>query len=661
MSEAQNSFLDALKTARDVADLVSAPRLVFQQFFDDYVAGLNDPAMPRGFAQAVVLAQLRARLAGIADLDPARLEDAVALALAMLGSRDAIGEACFAAAAAGILSAQGTASRPPGSPPKTLTEAVGRSVPEKMTDPNADMPDPDILVPAILLARKRLCKVVAEKNNTIENGTGFLIGPSAVLTNFHVVEGLTPGGPLQDGEALRVIFDYSRTSGMPTGPSSVVHAQQDWCIAASRQGTLQPEGAEDRWWMDEAIRRAWASSLDDSLDYAVIRLQGTPGLQRGWYKLSDRSEALAGSCWLLHHPLGDGRSISGGSFQFENDPPSPRVFHSGPTVLGSSGALVLDRNGQPAALHHLGIGKNRPGADGLRVPQDVVNVAIPLSAIARSLAATLPKIVSTVEHHLEGGCIDRRRPVFGRQSLIRQLSLLAKRSAVGAGERGKQVLVVRPPTSTTQQRIGKSFTLDILKHVFPGPENIYVSFSADTVPVGAKEMAARILTALSPHAFQDMPEQETTDPAYAKRLVVFLREILAEQFPGKTIWLVIDDLDVHPLTDAGGRLFLDVLYQDIRIVEQMRIVLIGLNVSLYHIPEEARLDCPIIDEDVRDMENLIRIWLDFRGLNRRPLDAQVASLIAKVLVSYAGGRTPLPNLADFTVNHLDEALESYFC
>ncbi|WP_434616442.1 trypsin-like serine peptidase [Azospirillum sp. B2RO_4] len=664
MTATPEEFLHTLETARRVAELVTVPRLLFQQVFDDYVAGFRDPDAPRSFMHAVITTLQRAQLAGI-NVQPADPTEAIALALAALGSDEAIVRAGFVAAANQALNMAGPA--PAGTArgtitPQRLTTVFSTVRPEKLTDINATLTDPDALVPAILLARKRLCKVVAKRKGTTQTGTGLLIGPSAVLTNHHVVDQLSPTLQRALGESLHVEFDFSRTSGLRADQPSIVPANDTWCLGHSPMGEVEPDAAGDQWWMDDAVRQAWTASLATALDYAVINLRGTPGYQRGWYKLPEQEDWLGGSCWVLHHPLGDGRSITGGTFQFDGDEGAAHVFHSATTLTGSSGGLVLDDRGRPVALHHLGIGAIPTGADikTLKVPVDIVNVAVRLSSIAASLKPQIGEIVGKANRYVANGCIDHRRPVFGRSKLLDDLNELVKQPTPGSTIGAKQVLVVQPPGGGPRRKVGKSFTVEILKHSFPAPDNVYVQFSADTVPVGAKAMAARILDALAPSASHNMPEPTTTETAYARQLVAFLNETLAGQFRGKRIWLVLDDLDVHPLTDAGGKEFLDVLYQHIRSVPQMRIVLIGLTASLGHIPKDACLECPIDESDLLSMESLFKAWLLTRGLNRKPLDGEVATLIAKALASFAGQQDPLPSLAEFTAKHLDEALESYF-
>jgi hypothetical protein len=91
-------------------------------------------------------------------------------------------------------------------------------------------------------------------------GTGFLVGPSAVITNHHVVQ------PIFDGEAepqdVVLRFDYKRPrSGAPVHAGTPHVLAQEWLIDAS-----PPAPAE--------LAGAGPSPTPEQLDYALLRADG---------------------------------------------------------------------------------------------------------------------------------------------------------------------------------------------------------------------------------------------------------------------------------------------------------------------------------------------------------------------------------------------------
>ena len=647
---------------------MQAPRLAFQQFFDDYLAklpaqmpsGQPGPARPQSFLHAVFIGH-RAMAASGVKSDPAMTAHAAALAIMALGTPDQMLHAIACTVAAGLFnpppSSIANIEQKPTHPMRLLWEAFGKGdgmaqLPQaelqKITSRDAQFNNPDLLLPAIMLARQRLCRVeTVDANGDSVTGTGFLIGPSAVLTNWHVV--CDPNQ--RNAKRLKVHFDFNPSSGIQALESSIYEARQEWLLDWSDTGPVSPPGAAEGWWMDAAMRKAWHDGHAESLDFAVIMLKGAPGLQRGWYELgSTLTVQPSDDCLVFHHPLGNGRSYNSGKFQFDS-PQQFRAFHSASTAKGSSGGLLLDSQGRPVALHYLGLGRD-PWAPGPspQVPGDVVNVAIPLAAIAGKLAGKLADI-----ERIEGPVLVRRsladgRPVFGRTQLI---------DALGALARGDQrVLWVQPPVGDFK-RPGKSFTVEILQSVFPSPSNLYVKFDADKIESGEKAMAALILRQISEHAADELPDPMTTENAYDQILVTKLREIIADRWPKRTIWLVIDDLDVHDLTDAGGRRFLNALYARVGDIPQLRIVLIGLRVNLDSIPQTTLLSTDIASSELENVGPLFREWLLERGARDKPIDQPVMDLIANTLKSFAGSEVPMETLGKFTAAHFSPALKTY--
>lgn len=681
--------------AREAFRTMTASRLGFAQFFDAYLADATSTAavgrpLPRTFLHAVFVG--RHALAGSGEsFDPAIPVDAAALALVAMGGPEAMWDVAMAGVGAGLfdpapddstarseqrtIAARGI-SKVFGSeviaqrraaalstdnqaledvPAPGSTAQLQRATLEVFTVMDETLPDPDSIGAALLLARKRLCRIetvgMVEGQLKPVTGTGFLVGPSAVLTNWHVIRDV----PSPRGDTpLRVIFDYGQTTGIPTAAVSVVQARDSWRIESSEAGPLEPQGATEGWWLDQAERLAWRQSHSGNLDFAVIHVEGAPGLQRGYYDLATAEQALAdGTCFVLHHPSSQGRTLTAGHFRFSQETLGYRVFHTASTAKGSSGGLVLDTNGRPTAIHYLGLGEDAlTPASAASAADRQINVAVPLKSIAAKLAPELQTIKAFDGLALAGGCLAMGRPVFGRQNLLDALAALKK------GD--KRVLSVQPPSGGAYQKPGKSYTVEILEALFPAPESLFIKVTADQVKHGAKAMAEMILNALSTSAAKELPDPETTESAYDQVLVGRLREIFADRWPNNLIWLVIDDLDVHDLTDAGGRQLLNMLYSRVAEIPQLRIVLIGLKVRLDTIPPDQLVDSPIREDELSDVASLFKQWVAVRGARDKPIDDAVLDMIAAALASYAGAERPLETLGQFTADHLSAPLTKLF-
>jgi hypothetical protein len=225
-------------------------------------------------------------------------------------------------------------------------------------------------------------------------GTGVLVGPDLVLTNYHVVEQVVKGGASPSDCHCR--FDFKAASDGTTVAPGVAFAFVDgprWNVATSSysQADLVADGA------------SWGK---DDLDFALLRLQGSPGTQpvallsqqnqrRGWLSLSSATPALAtgDTLYVIQHPRDDKADpptqlpqqfATGNVLTFMGE--GLRVRHDVTTLPGSSGSPCFNDSLQLVALHHAGEPGNKFGAFGK------YNQAIPLGQVARWLR----------EHELQG-------------------------------------------------------------------------------------------------------------------------------------------------------------------------------------------------------------------------------------------------------------------
>lgn len=168
-------------------------------------------------------------------------------------------------------------------------------------------------------------------------GTGFLIRPDIVITNYHVIEDVLQAPFPQDEIAFR--FHYRKGSGGITCPL----ATDKWLVAASR------------------IRER---------DYALLRID-TGWMQQSddgdWISLSPQrySFTVGEAICIIQHPRGNPQKIALGAISAAE---ASRIYYTTNTREGSSGSPCVNGNGQVVALH-----------------QGEGNVGIPFSAILDDL------------------------------------------------------------------------------------------------------------------------------------------------------------------------------------------------------------------------------------------------------------------------------------
>jgi hypothetical protein len=230
----------------------------------------------------------------------------------------------------------------------------------------------------------RVCRIVLDEGTKADPlGTGFLVGPSAVMTNYHVVEDIISGAI--PPSRLRAQFDHYVLRDGSTDPGTFVGFAEKWLIDAE-----PPSPLDD---VDHPLQEEVGVG---ELDYALLRLARNvanepfgPALnpaavleQRGWIDLTPAvPQVPAGEIlFIVQHPSGDPmkiawhpRSVIGYS------PAGRRLRYRTNTLPGSSGSPVFDIMWRLVALHHSGDPKETKPA--------TYNEGIPLPAIVQRLEA----------------------------------------------------------------------------------------------------------------------------------------------------------------------------------------------------------------------------------------------------------------------------------
>jgi hypothetical protein len=241
-------------------------------------------------------------------------------------------------------------------------------------------------------AELRVCRVeVCRDGAVVSYGTGFLVGPGTVLTNYHVIEPILKKQANAQETVLR--FDYKRlANGVDLNGGTAYFldladedGQEHWLIASS------PYSLAD-------LADAAPGSLpgDKELDFALLRVRDRPAEdrvskvvepdapRRGYFNLADAApEVKPGEpIFILQHPEGDPLKLAldtEGSLEINAN--GTRLRYTTSTLRGSSGSPCFNVNWKLVALHHSGDPNFSP------LHQPAYNQGIPIRALQKHFQA----------------------------------------------------------------------------------------------------------------------------------------------------------------------------------------------------------------------------------------------------------------------------------
>jgi hypothetical protein len=204
-------------------------------------------------------------------------------------------------------------------------------------------------------------QVCAVEINNQHVGTGFIVAPDVIMTNYHVVEYAIQGKVKPSQVMFR--FDYKRLADGRTINS----------------GVLYPLAADDTWIIDwspynPTLDFGTGMSFDgqklDELDYALLRcadpigelpvggdrgdLKANP---RGWIQLSPSHHDFATNpaLYIAQYPNGQPLKLALDTESFIGlNQNATRVRYRTNTEPGSSGSPIFNYDWVPVALHHSG-------------------------------------------------------------------------------------------------------------------------------------------------------------------------------------------------------------------------------------------------------------------------------------------------------------------
>ncbi|HEY6189137.1 MAG TPA: trypsin-like peptidase domain-containing protein [Pyrinomonadaceae bacterium] len=228
----------------------------------------------------------------------------------------------------------------------------------------------------------QVCRIEIDDGEAVIYGTGFLVGPACVITNYHVMEDVIKKKVKPERVVLR--FDYKKSEDGTTINSGTVYRLEaeddDWLIDHSEgsavDGMVDPKGQLPG---------------DEQLDYALLRVKDEPGKKRvggekgapsaptrKWINVPRTPPEIVAEAplYIMQHPNHEPLKLAiDTSAIIGVNGNGTRVRYRTNTERGSSGAPCFNKDWGLMALHHSG----DPNYSRFYKPQ--FNEGIPIAAI----------------------------------------------------------------------------------------------------------------------------------------------------------------------------------------------------------------------------------------------------------------------------------------
>lgn len=276
--------------------------------------------------------------------------------------RAALAAACPEALVPPVHDTIGLAPQVAGVPVAGLPDDAFAPGLQKNVRPHLAKLDLAIWIDRLAAIRRQVCRIEIDRRAA---GTGFLVGPSAVLTNWHVVEKAQAAGTLPTAQCR---FDYVMREDGTREAGRLVALVADPLAAHAPYAPAEVTDHPDA-----------PLPLPGQLDFALLRLAEPVGTDRGWLALPTAPPALPPDAPLLivQHPDGapmklalDTRSVIGPNGN------GTRMRYRTNTENGSSGSPVFTMDWDPVLLHHYGDPTWGAARFNQGVPLDRIRAAI---------------------------------------------------------------------------------------------------------------------------------------------------------------------------------------------------------------------------------------------------------------------------------------------
>lgn len=207
---------------------------------------------------------------------------------------------------------------------------------ERIVDDHSPIADYGLWVQGMGNIGSRICRIEYPVGVNKGGGTGFLVGPDLVLTNYHVIE--RHEQKQLDPATIRCWFDLVP----PSGQAVQVALAAPWLVGFS------PYSSHD-------TGDKGGPPAPEELDYALLRLAQPVGNERGWIALSEQAEVPSEQSILFigQHPWAQSLKLAFGLITKLN-PNGTRLRYNTNTDPGSSGAPGFNMKQDLVLLHHGG-------------------------------------------------------------------------------------------------------------------------------------------------------------------------------------------------------------------------------------------------------------------------------------------------------------------
>ena len=439
-----------------------------------------------------------------------------------------------------------------------------------------------LMLPALVAASRRVCSVSVDN---VKVGSGFLVGPQTVITNWHVAHTLIgDDGNAKAGSAkqLQCVFDYLDNASLVTHS-----AVEDWLVDWSPMAVGADTSVTGTYPVPKVKK-------PHALDYCIIRLGGAPGRARGWYDLAQAGTLEGGKrpFFVVQHPEQMAQRVA---VTTEASVTGNQIRHMALTLGGSSGGLCLNDKFELVGLHQGQITKkDTNGKDQLDT-----NLAISAKAIGAECATQAASVVTLYD----AIWITQRN----RLAVVGRTQTLNTIAAMSDPATPTPILVVRGSPGA-----GKRFTVDLIDDRLAPPDRWIARLDASALPAGARAVADLILQNAQ---IGETERQTLSTPLNAGTTDIgWIREPLFREFTqliakaanGRLLWIVLENLSRIDIVPTAARTFLDVLYEKVAPLTPatplpLRVVLLGLDGGVPTGNPKA-----VIYEQLRDPDQLVK-------------------------------------------------------
>ncbi|WP_211356700.1 trypsin-like serine peptidase [Aquimarina intermedia] len=222
------------------------------------------------------------------------------------------------------------------------------------------MLDTDVLLKGLARNKRCVCRVeVFNEQGKMIPGTGFLVSPNQVLTNYHVIEPVLNTPELL--ERVKCRFDYEKSINNTEFTSGTeFQISQDNPVALSSNYSSYDDYGEPNLNIEYP---------KDQCDYALLNLEEKVGelpfglnaentfngKERGWINLKKYDDENNRNVLILQHPEGQSQKLAIGLNKIIGFSSQKRRFrYEVNTMHGSSGAPVFNEKFELIGLHNMG-------------------------------------------------------------------------------------------------------------------------------------------------------------------------------------------------------------------------------------------------------------------------------------------------------------------